>query len=290
MSNIDITISEALLYDCAQALRYKAYNEAAQSQAPDLFTAQDTLEWSQALRVEAILAQAQVEKTAQLEAPFPFSDRGQSITPQAAEAQGYTIDRTCYPWFAYKGLRFHPSVFAYCFTDLEVERYSGAFKERADVLAFQQKFSVPMAKEPSFLDKAALMFRLKFMVEELQEFSDANGLTLKLELLETGATENPDGDMHGAADALVDLAYVLHGTALMMGLPWPMLWAEVQRANMQKERAKRAADSKRGSAYDVVKPAGWKSPDHVAALGVGPWPVLKLEEKAVEDGHEGNLP
>lgn len=155
-----------------------------------------------------------------------------------------------------------------------------AFSERADVLAFQQKFQVPMAQEPSFLDDQALLFRIKFMVEELHEFVVAHGLPFEVHLVElpapTARMEQPD--MHGAADALVDLAYVLHGTALMMGLPWPRLWDEVQRANMSKERAKHAGESKRGSALDIIKPPGWKGPDHTDALGTGPWPTLKTTE------------
>lgn len=166
-----------------------------------------------------------------------------------------------------------------------VVRPSFSFRERADVLAFQQKFNVPMAKEPSFLDREAFNFRWKFMQEELNEF----------------VTAHNEGDMHGAADALVDLAYVLHGTALMMGLPWPMLWSEVQRANMAKERATSASQSKRGTALDVIKPEGWKGPDHTAALGEGPWPTFQraelredLGESSVEfkrpDDSEGGLP
>jgi len=133
------------------------------------------------------------------------------------------------------------------------------FKERQDVLAFQQKFKVPMAVTPHFLQEETFQFRLKFLQEELDEFE----------------TAHLSGDMHGAADALVDLAYVLHGTALMMGLPWPRLWDEVQRANMTKVRAKHAGESKRGTALDVVKPEGWKGPDHTAALGAGPWSTFK---------------
>ena len=133
--------------------------------------------------------------------------------------------------------------------------------ERQDVIAFHQRFGVPTASEPSFLNPEAYQFRLKFMQEELDEFM----------------LSHSSGDMHGAADALVDLAYVVHGTAHMMGLPWPRLWAEVQRANMDKVRATDATQSKRGTSLDVVKPDGWKGPDHSPALGNGPWPVLNGE-------------
>lgn len=196
--NIDITINKELLIDCAKALREKAHDLAGQSQAPNLFNAEDTLEWSQALQIEALLKQA----------PIPASPR---------------------------------------------------FKERADVLAFQQKFRVPMASTPSWMPMELFQFRRDFLYEELREFG-ASYLT---------------GDMQGVADALVDLAYVLHGTALIMGLPWPVLWDEVHNKNMLKERAVHADQSKRGSVFDVIKPAGWAPPDHTKAIGAGPWPVLE---------------
>lgn len=139
---------------------------------------------------------------------------------------------------------------------------SAQFRERQDVIHFHQKFGVPVAAEASFLNPEAYGFRVKFLQEELDEFREAHS----------------NGDMHGAADALVDLAYVVHGTAHMMGLPWPMLWMEVQRANITKVRATDASQSKRGTALDIIKPAGWVAPDHTLALGTGPWPTL--EEQA----------
>ena len=41
---------------------------------------------------------------------------------------------------------------------------------------------------------------------------------------------------------------------------WDELWNDVQHANMSKERALKATDSKRGSTYDVIKPVGWVPP------------------------------
>jgi predicted HAD superfamily Cof-like phosphohydrolase len=122
--------------------------------------------------------------------------------------------------------------------------------EYQDVKAFHEKFGVSMAKVASLLGQEAYDFRLKFMREELQEFQD----------------DHEGGDLHGAADALVDLVYVAVGTALIMGLPWDTLWREVQRKNMEKMRATKKDESKRGSKFDVVKPAGWTPPDHTNAL------------------------
>lgn len=126
-----------------------------------------------------------------------------------------------------------------------------------DVKEFHNKFGVPQPDKPHFLNEEAFSFRMKFMNEELKEFHDAH----------------LDGDMHGAADALVDLVYVVYGTALMMGIPWQSLWNEVQRANMAKRRAQSAEESKRGSSLDVIKPPGWTPPDHTPFLGIGPFPV-----------------
>jgi predicted HAD superfamily Cof-like phosphohydrolase len=122
--------------------------------------------------------------------------------------------------------------------------------DNKDVLAFQQKFDIPMASAPAFLDSKATQFRVDFMQEELDEFKEAVNAQ----------------DLAKAADALVDLAYVVHGTALMMGLPWEQLWAEVQRANMAKVRATDLSQSKRQSTLDVVKPPGWLAPCHQATL------------------------
>lgn len=126
--------------------------------------------------------------------------------------------------------------------------------DNADVQAFQEKFNLPMAPAPAFIDNVAGTFRIDFMREELNEFIEA--------------VENRD--LPKAADALVDLAYVVHGTALMMGLPWKQLWDEVQRANMAKARATHVSQSKRNSPLDVIKPPGWTQPDHNGALGHAP--------------------
>ncbi|MFA6064039.1 MAG: hypothetical protein WC736_15730 [Gallionella sp.] len=136
------------------------------------------------------------------------------------------------------------------------------FSDRVDVLAFQQKFRIPMAKEPSWLPEELFQFRYMFLQEELHEFYVAQ----------------LERDMEGAADALVDLCYMLHGTALMMGLPWPVLWEEVHRKNLLKVRATSSKESKRHSSFDIIKPAGWVGPDHSKALGKGPWPTLKGDE------------
>lgn len=113
-----------------------------------------------------------------------------------------------------------------------------------DVKAFRNKFGLGCPTVPQLLCEAAFELRSTLIDEELREFKEAHDI----------------GDLAEAADALVDLVYVVLGTAIEMGLPWDELWKDVQRANMDKIRATSSEESKRGSAMDVIKPVGWKPP------------------------------
>lgn len=121
----------------------------------------------------------------------------------------------------------------------------------SDVEKFHTKFDVPVLLKPGFLKDLhpeAQAFREKFLQEELDEFKESCAA----------------GDLATAYDSLLDLVYVAAGTALMMGCN-PAMWQEmfdaVQKANMSKVRATSSGESKRGTSLDVVKPAGWVSPD-----------------------------
>lgn len=128
-----------------------------------------------------------------------------------------------------------------------------------DVCAFTEKFDLPRPSHPQLLNADLFNYRAKFLLEETNEFIDANR----------------DGNLADAADALVDIVYVALGTAVMMGLPWQRLWDEVQRANMDKQRVLDISKSKRHSPYDVIKPEGWRPPDLAAILE-----AFKQEPKA----------
>lgn len=109
-----------------------------------------------------------------------------------------------------------------------------------DVRQFHVKFDLIASLFPVHLTQAKLKERIDFMQEELDEFKVAA----------------KSQDLAEQADALVDLVYVAMGTAVMLGLPWDELWAEVQRANMDKVRGM----TKRGHAVDVTKLPGWIPP------------------------------
>lgn len=132
-----------------------------------------------------------------------------------------------------------------------------------NVGAFHAKFGLDHALDnetkPRMITKDVVKFRYEFMKEELQEFN-------------LGAFEN---DLAQMADALVDLVYVALGTAHLMGLPWDALFAEVQRANMTKQRATSVEESQagtgRGHILDVIKPPGWTPPNIEGVLRKHGW-------------------
>ena len=112
--------------------------------------------------------------------------------------------------------------------------------EVEQVRQFQLKFGFLQHRYPVHLTQQRLRERIDCMAEELLEFRQAVD----------------QQDLEGQADALVDLVYFAKGTAVMLGLPWRDLWDDVHRANMGKERG----ITKRGHAYDAIKPPGWQPP------------------------------
>ena len=122
------------------------------------------------------------------------------------------------------------------------------YDEMEDVRAFYEKFKQPMSSIPTqdLATPERMQERIDFMQEELDEFKQ-------------GAQTR---DMALMADSLIDLVYVVKGTAIEMGLPWEELWQDVQRANM----AKVIGQTKRGIKIDVTKPPGWKGPETEAIL------------------------
>lgn len=120
-------------------------------------------------------------------------------------------------------------------------------REMAAVQAFHTKFGVDQAQllNPGVMDEETFQFRTSFMQEELNEFVDAYYEKNVVKMF----------------DALLDLTYVVKGTALFAGITstqWALGFDCVHNANMQKQRTPNGAMSKRGSALDVIKPPGWE--------------------------------
>lgn len=138
----------------------------------------------------------------------------------------------------------------------------------ADVHHFHTHFGLPAPTLPVQLTQDVLEFRYKFMKEELDEFMDGWHMN----------------DLALMADALIDLVYVAMGTAVMMGLPWQLLWDEVQRKNMAKVKVANAAESKRSHHFDIKKPEGWTPPDIEGLLRRFTERQLKLQQVVPEQG------
>lgn len=194
---------------------------------------------------------------------------------------------------------------------------------------FHGKFGLPTPADgpPRELTAEEFRFRTRFMLEELKEYFDAHGLRLEYQIgvqefdpsegVAFTETDRPRGcDMPQAFDALVDLAYVVLGTAHMHRFPWNDGFARVQRANMAKERCgidhrfkpggaivddsnicthadgdkmcgkPKVAHSARGSALDVIKPAGWTAPNMIESLMAAGWKGPRLFDK--NDGDKGD--
>jgi predicted HAD superfamily Cof-like phosphohydrolase len=142
---------------------------------------------------------------------------------------------------------------------------------------FHRKFDLPTSgrgREPRELTPAEVDFRFKFLAEELLEIAEALGITCEIKWApKPGAVQ----DVAKAFDGLLDLVYVALGTAHMGGWPWAEGFAEVQRANMSKERAaKDGSNSTRGSALDVVKPANFRPPNIIEVLMAAGWKGPRL--------------
>ena len=132
-----------------------------------------------------------------------------------------------------------------------------------DIKDFNNKYGLDQCinTEPGFVTDEMMQFRLKFLLEELDELANSCGF------IRTGDKFNHAGptasrNLEDAFDALIDLAYVLFGTVEFMGMSnvFEHGWDRVHSCNMKKIRVERAADSKRGSGFDVRKPEGWIGP------------------------------
>lgn len=112
----------------------------------------------------------------------------------------------------------------------------------------QRKFG--MDKEPLDLEK--LKFRVEVLLqEEMGEALDA--------LDEKNAEE--------LVDAHIDLMVIALGNLHLMGVDINKAWKEVYRANMSKKRGIKPGRESSGG-FDLIKPEGWKAPDHSDNHGV----------------------
>lgn len=105
-----------------------------------------------------------------------------------------------------------------------------------DVTDFTNKFGLPISKIVTYPDTD----RMALIAEEFDEILIAYAR----------------GELVGILDGLVDLVYVIIGTAIQSNLPFEDAWILIHQANMRKERAD-PNDHHQG----IIKPEGWISPN-----------------------------
>lgn len=110
-----------------------------------------------------------------------------------------------------------------------------------DNKAFQAKYGFD--EEEFTLDK--LRFRMSLLTEEFDETLQA--------MEEHNAEEWVDGH--------IDLIVIALGNLHLAGVDVNKAWEEVCRANMSKIRGVKPGREQSGG-FDVMKPAGWKAPNH----------------------------
>ena len=114
-----------------------------------------------------------------------------------------------------------------------------------DVRDFHKVMDRKIGDKPSVLDYETHTLRENLIREEFEEVIEA--LNQK--------------DICQTAKEIVDLIYVLIGTAVSCGIDLRPIWDEVQKSNMAKQGGGKRPDGK------IMKPEGWQPPDIKKIIG-----------------------
>jgi len=123
--------------------------------------------------------------------------------------------------------------------------------------------------DPELLKKL-MVFRLKFLREELNEGFDA--------LI--------DEDPEELVDFLIDLIVVAVGTLDLFEIDAYKAWDEVHRANMDKKPGVKPNRPNPLGLPDLMKPEGWKGPDHSDNHGLIPACYTTKRDALIEKAFE----
>ena len=104
------------------------------------------------------------------------------------------------------------------------------------------------SKDPDLLKKL-LEFRTKFLEEELEELKDAEYA-------------------EDVVDALIDLCVVAIGTLDLFKVVGSHAWNKVLLSNTSKQVGVNPTRENQLGLPDLVKPDGWKEPDHSSNVGL----------------------
>jgi len=129
-----------------------------------------------------------------------------------------------------------------------------------DVIDFHEKFGHKATHKPRVLEFEMFRFRMELMMEELKEYETAHRNARHLLTVAPEDKAEINVQLEHVLDGLVDLVYVVLGTAYFHGFDVREAWRRVHEANMKKVRASNALESKRKYSLDIVKPQGWQPP------------------------------
>ena len=119
-----------------------------------------------------------------------------------------------------------------------------------DMERMHEKYGVPNWILENVNDKEKMQkfleFRIKFLKEELDE------TRLAFE----------DGNPEEIVDGLIDLCVIAIGTLDAFKIDAHTAWEEVYRANMEKEVGVKESRPNPLGLPDLIKPDGWRAPDH----------------------------
>jgi len=115
---------------------------------------------------------------------------------------------------------------------------------------FHNTFGIHMGCKEDLKSDALVDFRTTLIDEEFHELLNAVD---KEDIVET-------------ADALADLVYVIYGTAITFGINLDVVFEEVHRSNMTKERSGDYSDPNKP--HKVIKGLNYSPPDIAKILGV----------------------
>lgn len=97
------------------------------------------------------------------------------LLPSEARKCGYRVDDSCYPWVAYKGPRFNPTIWEYCYTD-EEEKLRITLTERDREIERLREVLVNAAgyvAGASILTKEQMLDRIREAVGDIKDFKMA---------------------------------------------------------------------------------------------------------------------
>ena len=123
-----------------------------------------------------------------------------------------------------------------------------------DMNAFHEYYGIHDAVDKMDDEKLKqfLIFRLAFLKEELDETFDAFGKK----------------DPEEIVDGLIDLCVIAIGTLDLFKVDAQKAWTEVLRANLSKEVGEKPERPNPLGLPDLIKPAGWKAPNHGGNSGI----------------------